>query len=222
LLDSEIRAGRRVLFEGGQGTMLDVDFGSYPFVTSSSCVASSAAAGAGIAAKQIRATLGIAKAYTTRVGSGPFPTELDGETGDRLRQEGAEFGTTTGRPRRCGWFDSVVVRHSARLSALDALVITKLDVLGGFDPLRICVAYDVGGERVEYFPASTEKMASVKPIYEDLPGWSEDVSGVRRLVDLPRNARRYLDRIEELSDVPIRAVSVGASRDATIQLGDLF
>ena len=221
-LDSEIQAGRRVLFEGGQGTMLDVDHGTYPFVTSSSCVASSAAAGAGVAAKRIRTTLGITKAYTTRVGSGPFPTELEGETGDRLRRDGDEFGATTGRPRRCGWFDGVVVRHAARLSALDGLAITKLDVLGGFDPIRICVAYEIDGERVEHFPASVSRIQRANPVYEDLPGWSGDVSGARRLEDLPTNARRYLDRLEALTEIPVRIVSVGAGREATIQLAKLF
>ena len=221
-LDGEIQAGRRVLFEGGQGTMLDVDHGTYPFVTSSSCVASSAAAGAGVAAKRIRTTLGITKAYTTRVGSGPFPTELEGETGDRLRRDGDEFGATTGRPRRCGWFDGVVVRHAARLSALDGLAITKLDVLGGFDPIRICVAYEIDGERVEHFPASVSRIQRANPVYEDLPGWSGDVSGARRLEDLPTNARRYLDRLEALTEIPVRIVSVGPGREATIQLAKLF
>ena len=221
-LDAEIRAGRRVLFEGGQGTMLDVDHGTYPFVTSSNTVAGAAGAGSGIAASLLRSALGITKAYTTRVGSGSFPTELEDAVGERLRQDGDEYGATTGRPRRCGWFDAVVARHAARLSGLDGLAVTKLDVLRGFDPVRVCVAYDCRGERLDHVPASTRLWDDAKPVYEELPGWSEELSGVRRLEDLPTNARRYLDRLVELTGVPLKIVSVGARREETIILSDPF
>ncbi|MGH7860453.1 MAG: adenylosuccinate synthase, partial [Candidatus Binatia bacterium] len=221
-LDREIRAGKRVLFEGGQGTMLDVDHGTYPFVTSSNCVAGAVVPGSGVPGRLIRSTIGITKAYTTRVGSGPFPTELHDDLGKKLRQDGDEYGSTTGRARRCGWFDSVVVRHAARLSALDGLAVTKLDVLGAFDPVRVCVAYRCGSERLEFMPASSKKLAIAEPVYEDLPGWKENLSGARRLEDLPAAARRYLDRLAALTGVPVRIVSVGAKRDETIVVSDPF
>ncbi len=221
-LDGAIRAGKRVLFEGAQGTMLDVDHGTYPYVTSSNCVAGAAVAGSGVPGALIRASLGITKAYTTRVGGGPFPTELEDEIGERLRHDGDEYGSVTGRPRRCGWFDAVVVRHAARLSALDGLAITKLDVLGGFDPVRICVGYRVDGETVEHVPASTRRLWNAKPIYEEMPGWTEDVSKARALDDLPKNARSYLDRLSDVTGVPIWMVSVGAGREQTIVLRDTF
>ena len=218
-LDGEIRRGRRVLFEGAQGTMLDVDHGTYPFVTSSNCVSAGAASGSGVAPGLVRRSLGITKAYTTRVGSGPFPTELDGALGDKLRRDGDEYGATTGRPRRCGWFDAVVVRHAARLSGLDGLAITKLDVLAGTDPLRLCVGYRCAGDRLDHVPASATKLAAVQPIYEELPGF-EDLGGAQRLVDLPPNARRYLDRIAEVTGVAVKIISVGARRDQTIVVED--
>ncbi len=218
-LDAEIRRGRRVLFEGAQGTMLDVDHGTYPFVTSSNCVAGAALAGAGIAPSLLARTLGITKAYTTRVGSGPFPTELDGELGEKLRRDGDEYGSTTGRARRCGWFDAVVVRHAARLSGLDGLAITKLDVLAGIDPLRICVAYRSGGEAIDHVPASTAKLGGVEPVYEELEGFGE-LSRIHGLDDLPPNARRYLERIVELTGVRVQIVSVGARREQTLVLQD--
>jgi adenylosuccinate synthase len=221
-LDEAIRSGRRVLFEGGQGTMLDVDHGTYPYVTSSNCVAAAAAIGSGVASSLLRHTLGITKAYTTRVGSGAFPTELQDALGDRLREDGDEYGATTGRPRRCGWFDAVAVRHAARLSGLDGLAVTKLDVLRGFDPVRICVAYECNGERLDSPPASLKLWNAAKPVYEDLPGWTEDLSQARRLQDLPRAVRRYLDRVVELTGVPLRIVSVGPDREATIVLEDPF
>jgi len=220
-LDHEIRAGKRVLFEGAQGTMLDVDHGTYPYVTSSNCVAGAALAGSGIAPALLRRSLGITKAYTTRVGAGPFPTELDGELGERLRRDGDEYGATTGRPRRCGWFDAVAVRHAARLSGLDGLAITKLDVLAGLDPLRICVGYRYDGEAVDHVPASAEKLAAVSPEYEDLPGF-ERLGRASTLADLPANARRYLDRIVELTGVAVSIVSIGARREATIIAADPF
>ncbi len=220
-LDESIRSGKRVLFEGAQGTMLDVDHGTYPFVTSSNCVAGGAASGAGVAPSLLRCTLGITKAYTTRVGSGPFPTELEGELGERLRRDGDEYGATTGRARRCGWFDAVVVRHAARLSGLDGLAITKLDVLAGLDPLRVCVAYRSRGETIDYVPASSARLAEVEAVYEDLPGFAS-LPKTDRLDELPTNARRYLDRIVELTGVPIRIVSVGAPRTDTIAVDDPF
>src|SRR5882724_11915189 len=219
-LDQAIRAGRRVLFEGAQGTMLDVDHGTYPYVTSSNCVSGSAAAGSGVAPGLVRRSLGITKAYTTRVGSGPFPTELVGELGDRLRRDGDEYGATTGRARRCGWFDAVVVRHAARLSGLDGLAVTKLDVLSGLDPLRICVGYRIDGKTVDHMPASCARLTSAEPIYEELPGFTGELSRAGRLDDLPDAARRYLDRIAELTGVAVQIVSVGARRDETLVLDD--
>jgi adenylosuccinate synthase len=220
-LDREIRRGRRVLFEGAQGTMLDVDHGTYPFVTSSNCVAGAAVAGSGIGPCLLGRTLGITKAYTTRVGSGPFPTELDGTLGEKLRRDGDEYGSTTGRPRRCGWFDAVVVRHAARLSGLDGLAITKLDVLAGLDPLRIAVAYRSAGEVIDRVPASAAKLAAAEPVYEELPGF-EVLPRAERLSDLPSNARRYLDRLAELTGVAVQIVSVGAGREETIVVDDPF
>ncbi len=221
-LDEEIRRGKQVLFEGAQGAMLDVDHGTYPFVTSSNCVAGAAIAGSGIAAKLVRSVLGITKAYTTRVGSGPFPTELNDRLGEKLRHDGDEYGATTGRPRRCGWFDAVVVRHAARLSGLDGLAVTKLDVLGGFDPVRVCVAYLCDGTRIDDVPASGAQLARVEPIYEDFPGWSEDLSRARRVEDLPANARRYLEALTAATGVPVKMVSVGAKREETIVIRDPF
>jgi len=219
-LDQTIRAGKRVLFEGAQGTMLDVDHGTYPYVTSSNCVSGSAAAGSGVAPGLVRRSLGITKAYTTRVGSGPFPTELTGDLGDRLRRDGDEYGATTGRARRCGWFDAVVVRHAARLSGLDGLAVTKLDVLSGLDPLRVCVGYRINGDTVDHMPASCARLSAAEPIYEELPGFSGDLSQAARLEDLPDAARRYLDRISELVGVAVQIVSVGARRNETLVVSD--
>ena len=218
-LDREIRAGKRVLFEGAQGTMLDVDHGTYPYVTSSNCVAGGALAGAGIAPGLLARSLGITKAYTTRVGAGPFPTELSGNLGERLRRDGDEYGATTGRARRCGWFDAVVVRHAARLSGLDGLAITKLDVLAGLDPLRICVGYRCGADVLDHVPASAARLAAAEPIYEDWPGFERLARG-GSVGDLPLEARRYLDRIAELTGVPVQIVSIGARRDQTLILAD--
>ena len=218
-LHRALEDGRRVLFEGAQGTMLDVDHGTYPYVTSSNTIAGAVAGGAGIAPGGFEKVIGICKAYTTRVGSGPFPTEELGETGKRLRESGDEFGATTGRPRRCGWFDAVVVRYAARLNGLTGLALTKLDVLTGLDKLLVCTAYRAGGERFEHVPASISVLnAAVTPVYEELPGWTEPLGAARTLADLPANARRYIDRIEELTATPFSMISVGARREETILL----
>jgi adenylosuccinate synthase len=221
LLDIKRREGKRMLFEGAQGALLDVDHGTYPYVTSSNTVAAQAATGSGLGPGAVGYVLGLCKAYTTRVGQGPFPTEQDNEIGRKIGERGREFGTNTGRPRRCGWFDAVIVRHAARLSGLDGLAITKLDVLAGIDPLRVCVAYRVGGAAIDHVPASARAHARAEPIYEDLPGFGS-LSNVGHLEELPANARRYLDRITELTGAPVRIVSIGARREDTIVVDDPF
>lgn len=222
VIGDAIRAGRRILFEGAQAAMLDIDHGTYPYVTSSNTVAGVVGSGAGVAPKHVGRVLGIAKAYTTRVGAGPFPTELEDEVAATLRRVGGEFGATTGRPRRCGWFDAVVVRHAAQLSGLSGVALTKLDVLSGIDPVKIAVAYESQGRRYDRVPASVAALAEAKPIYEELEGWTEDLSGARHVEDLPDAARRYISRIEELVDTPVTLISVGAERDETILLRDPF
>ncbi|MDY6989626.1 MAG: adenylosuccinate synthase [Thermodesulfobacteriota bacterium] len=221
-LRNAVKAGENILFEGAQGTHLDIDHGTYPFVTSSNTVAGNACCGAGIGPTQIHGVIGMVKAYTTRVGAGPFPTELHDQTGDRIQEKGAEFGATTGRRRRCGWLDTVVVRNSARLNSLTGLAITKLDVLSGLDTLKICTAYQHGGDRLEEFPGALEVLAKCDPLYEEMPGWSEDISGAQSQDDLPKNAKAYLKRIEELTETPIQIVSVGAGREATIVVENPF
>jgi adenylosuccinate synthase len=221
-LGRAVAEGRAILFEGAQGTHLDLDHGTYPFVTSSNTVASNACTGAGLGPRHIDRVLGIVKAYTTRVGAGPFPAELFDAVGDRLQEKGAEFGATTGRRRRCGWLDTVIVRNAVRLNGLTGLVITKLDVLGGLDELKICTGYDYRGTRLADFPANLKVLAECQPLYESLPGWQEDISKVRRKADLPANTRRYLERIEELSETPIDVISVGPGREATIVLSNPF
>ncbi len=221
-LDRAVAGGKRVLFEGAHGTMLDIDHGTYPFVTSSNCVASAVFAGAGIGPGKLEAVIGIAKAYSTRVGAGPFPTEIKSKLSDRLREEGAEFGSATGRPRRIGWFDSVLARHAARLNSFWGLALTKLDVLTGIDPLRICVAYQLGQERYDELPAGRGVLDRVKPIYEELPGWTEKIDGARSMAELPLGARRYIERLSELCGVQLAIISVGAERDATIVLNNPF
>lgn len=215
-LGQAISSGKQLLFEGAQGTHLDIDHGTYPFVTSSNTVSGNACCGSGIGPGQITGVIGIVKAYTTRVGQGPFPSELFDETGDRIQQKGAEFGATTGRKRRCGWLDMVVLNNAVRLNGLTSLTITKLDVLGGFDPLCICTGYEYQGRVLTDFPASLKVLSECKPVYESLPGWSEDISGIRKKEDLPRNTRNYLARIEALSGIPIGIISVGPGRDETI------
>ena len=218
-----------VLFEAGQATMLDVDHGTYPFVTSSSATSGGAATGSGIAPNRIDRVIGIAKAYVTRVGAGPFPTELldaDGAEpegpGARLRRIGFEFGTTTGRPRRTGWYDTLITRYASRINGITDLVLTKLDVLSGLERIPVCVAYDVDGERVEEIPVNQTDFHHAKPIYEEFPGWSEDISGAREFADLPPNARSYVEALEAMSGTRISAIGVGADRDAIVVRHDLL
>jgi adenylosuccinate synthase len=222
VMNRAIKANKQILFEGAQGTHLDIDHGTYPYVTSSNTISGNACCGAGIGPKEITGVVGIVKAYTTRVGEGPFPTELFDEIGDAIQVKGTEFGATTGRKRRCGWLDSVLLRNSARLNGLTGLAITKLDVLGGLESLKICTAYEYNGEIINDFPASIKMLGGCKPVLEILPGWSEDISGVRKMDDLPLNAKNYLKRIEELTETPINIVSVGPGRDETIIVKNPF
>ena len=215
-LAQQIKEGKRILFEGAQGTLLDVDHGTYPYVTSSSTVAGNACASSGIGPTQIDLVLGITKAYTTRVGGGPFPTELTDDIGAMLREKGGEYGATTGRPRRCGWFDAVVVRHAVRVNGLGGLAITKLDTLTGLKTIKACTAYRLGKDTITEFPASAERVARCQPLYEEYAGWTEDISGIKELSQLPPAAQRYLEQIERLTQTPIHIVSVGAQRDQTI------
>jgi len=221
-LDRAMREGRSVLFEGAQGTFLDVDHGTYPYVTSSNCVAGAVCAGAGIGPTQIDRVLGITKAYTTRVGSGPFPTEETGEMGERLRALGSEFGATTGRPRRCGWLDMVMLRESAIVNGFTALAVNKLDVLKGLDELHIATAYRVNGKLTHDFPMTLTEIESAEPVYETLPGFSEDITGCRTFEALPENVQNYVNRIEALIEVPVEIISVGPGRDETIHRTDPF
>jgi adenylosuccinate synthase len=221
-LHDAVKSRRPILFEGAQGTHLDIDHGTYPFVTSSNTVAGNACCGSGLGPGAITDVIGIVKAYTTRVGAGPFPCELFDETGDRIQEKGVEFGATTGRRRRCGWLDTVIVRNAVRLNGLTGLAITKLDVLGGLDELKICTAYKYRGRTLVDFPASLNVLSECEPIYETVPGWNEDISGVRSFADLPENTVKYLRRIEVLTDTPIHIVSVGPGRDQTIILTNPF
>lgn len=216
-VNKALDAGKNVLFEAGQATMLDIDHGTYPFVTSSSPTAGGACTGSGVGPTRIDRVVGIAKAYVTRVGEGPFPTELLDQTGEDLRQAGGEFGVTTGRPRRCGWYDAVVARYAARVNGLTDIVLTKLDVLTGYKQIPVCVAYDVDGRRVDEMPADQTSFHHAKPIYEELPGWEEDITGCRRFEELPVNAQAYVRRLEELSACRISVVGVGAGREAGIE-----
>lgn len=214
------RAGKNVVFEGAQGTMLDLDHGTYPFVTSSTVTAGGACAGAGVPPTWIERVIGVAKAYTTRVGGGPFPTELRGPEGDALRTAGNEFGSVTGRPRRCGWLDIPVLRHAIRINGIEDLAITKLDVLRGLPKIALCVAYELDGRRLEFPP--TDRLDEVRPLYEELDGWTDDVRRARRTADLPSPARRYLDRIEALTGVPVTMLGVGAEREDIIVTASPF
>ena len=221
-IDQAMKSGKNILFEGAQATHLDIDHGTYPFVTSSNPVSGSACAGAGVGPDKLHHILGIVKAYTTRVGSGPFPTELEDETGDYIQEKGAEFGATTGRRRRCGWLDLVMIRDSARLNGLISLNITKLDVLSGLKKLKICVGYEFQGERIETTPTGLKRLAQCVPIYEELPGWDDDISSARRIDDLPTEARDYLNRIVDITGVPISVIGVGSGREQTILLKNPF
>ena len=215
-------AGKTVLFEGGQATMLDVDHGTYPFVTSSNATAGGASTGSGIGPARIDRVIGIVKAYTTRVGAGPFPTELFDASGDFLRANGFEFGTTTGRPRRCGWYDAPIARYAARINGVTDFVLTKLDVLTGLDEIPVCVAYEIDGVRVDEVPVSQSDFHHAKPIYERFPGWSEDITGVRRFEDLPQNAQDYVLALEGMSGSRISVIGVGPARDAAVVRHDLL
>ncbi len=215
LLDA-VDAGKRILFEGAQGALLDVDHGTFPFVTSSNSSGVGVSSGSGVPARHLTKVVGVLKAYCTRVGGGPFPTEQDNATGQRLRDRGNEYGTVTRRPRRCGWFDAVAARYTARLSGADALAVMLLDVLSDLPELKICTAYELGGRRVSDFPSHVDDLRQVVPVYETLPGWQEDITAVGRLADLPANARKYLDRLSRLVGCPVEVVSVGPDRQQTI------
>ena len=216
------KAGKRILFEGAQGALLDIDFGTYPFVTSSNVIAGQAATGVGVGPGAIDFVLGIVKAYTTRVGEGPFPTELEDADGQRLGERGHEFGTTTGRKRRCGWFDATLVKQTCATSGVNGIALTKLDVLDGFETLRICTGYELDGERIDYLPTAANHQARCTPIYEDMPGWSESTEGARSWADLPANAIKYVRRVEELIDCPVAMLSTSPEREDTILVRDPF
>ena len=221
-LDSAWRAGKRMLFEGAQGAMLDVDHGTYPFVTSSNTVAGNAAAGSGLGPRAVGYVLGITKAYTTRVGAGPFPTELTNAQGERLGERGKEFGTVTGRKRRCGWFDAVMVRQAIKVGGIDGIALTKLDVLDGFDTLKVCVGYRLGGQMIDRFPSAQGAQQGVEPIYETLEGWNDSTRGARSWADLPATAIKYIRRLEELIGAPVALLSTSPERDDTILVRDPF
>ena len=222
LLDTAHRKGKRILFEGAQGALLDIDHGTYPFVTSSNTVAAQAATGSGMGPRAVGYVLGIAKAYTTRVGAGPFPTELEDDIGERIGARGHEFGTVTGRKRRCGWFDAVLVRQVAKVSGIDGIALTKLDVLDGFEKIRICVGYMLDGERLNRLPAGANEQERLEPIYEDFEGWSLSTRGARSWADLPAQAVKYVRRVEELIECPVTLLSTSPERDDTILMKDPF
>ncbi len=222
LVHKTVQEGKKVLFEGAQGTLLDLDHGTYPYVTSSNPTAAGACVGGGIGPSRVDKVIGVLKAYTTRVGAGPFPTELLDATGEQIRQKGREFGTTTGRARRCGWFDAVIARYAVRINGIDAFAITKLDVMGGLDKIKLCTGYRYGDQILSEFPISQEVLESCKPVYEEMPGWPEDISGVRSFEELPQAARNYLNRIKELTGVDLFLVAVGPRRDETIVLQEAF
>jgi len=222
ILYDEIQKGKHILFEGAQGALLDVDHGTYPYVTASNTVAGNACAGTGIGPTMIDSVIGVTKAYTTRVGEGPFPTELKDEVGDRIREKGGEYGATTGRPRRCGWFDAVVVNHAIRINGIQEVAITKLDVLNDFDKIKICVGYCLNGKVVQHVPSNLEVLESCEPVYEELDGWRGEIKGAKKISDLPVQAQRYLKKVEELTHVKIAMVSVGSERNETIEIKNPF
>jgi adenylosuccinate synthase len=217
-----MRAGKSVLFEGAQGTLLDIDHGTYPYVTSSNASVGGVCTGLGIGPRSIGAVLGVVKAYTTRVGEGPLPTELSGEMGQRLRDSGNEYGAVTGRPRRCGWYDAVAVRYGVRINGLDALALTKLDVLDGLERIEICTAYRCGSRTLTEFPSDIGQLASCEAVYESMPGWSTPTKGVRRYGDLPEPARQYIARLEDVTGVAAAVISTGSERDETILREDVL
>ena len=216
------KAGVPLLFEGAQGTLLDIDHGTYPFVTSSNCVAGAAAPGAGVAPQMLSYVLGIVKGYTTRVGSGPFPTEQENEIGSFLATRGNEFGSVTGRPRRCGWFDAALLKRSIQINGVSGLCVTKLDVMDGLDEIKLCVGYQLNGVALDIFPVGADAVTACEPIYETLPGWTESTVGTKRWEDLPENARAYLKRIEAICEAPVDMVSTGPDREETIVLRHPF
>ncbi|RNC28932.1 MAG: Adenylosuccinate synthetase [Candidatus Dichloromethanomonas elyunquensis] len=221
-VNTALNQGRRVLFEGAQGTLLDLDHGTYPYVTSSNPVAGAACIGAGVGPTRISKVVGVVKSYTTRVGEGPFPTELSCETGELIRNRGGEYGTTTGRPRRCGWFDAVIVRYAVRISGISDVALTKLDVLTGMETLKICIGYRYQGQLITEFPQSLKVLAECEGVYEEFPGWQKDLTGVDSYEALPVEARRYVERIEELTQVPVTLLAVGPGRTQTILRGSIF
>jgi adenylosuccinate synthase len=221
MLAEAMRGGKSILFEGAQGTMLDIDHGTYPYVTSSNASIGGVCTGLGVGPRAIDAVIGVVKAYTTRVGEGPLPTELTGVMGDRLRDSGNEYGAVTGRPRRCGWYDAVAVRYGVRINGLDGLALTKLDVLDGLERIEICTAYRCGSKTLTEFPSDLAQLAACEPVYEVMPGWTTPTRGVRRFSDLPENARRYIARLEAISGVPAVIVSTGSERDDTILREDV-
>lgn len=221
-LHKEARKGKQILFEGAQGTLLDLDHGTYPYVTASNTVAGNVCAGSGIGPAMIDSVVGVAKAYTTRVGEGPFPTELKDALGEKIRERGGEYGATTGRPRRCGWLDAVIVNHSIRINGIQQMAITKLDVLNDLEKIKICVGYRIHGKVSYHVPSNLKVLESVQPIYEELDGWKSEIKGARKFSDLPRNARRYVQRVEELIDTKIIMISVGSERKETIEIKNPF
>jgi adenylosuccinate synthase len=221
MLAEAMRGGKSILFEGAQGTLLDIDHGTYPYVTSSNASIGGVCTGLGVGPRAIDGVLGVVKAYTTRVGEGPLPTELTGDMGNRLRDSGNEYGAVTGRPRRCGWYDAVAVRYGVRINGLDALALTKLDVLDGLDQIEICTAYRCGSKTLTEFPSDLPQLAACEPVYEAMPGWVTPTRGVRRFSDLPENARRYIARLEQVSGVPAAIVSTGSDREDTILRDDM-
>jgi len=222
LLAEAMQAGKAILFEGAQGTLLDIDHGTYPYVTSSNASIGGVCTGLGVGPRAIGGVMGVVKAYTTRVGEGPLPTELTGEMGNRLRDSGNEYGAVTGRPRRCGWYDAVAVRYGVRINGLDTLALTKLDVLDGLDTIDICTAYRLGSRTLTEFPSDVYQLAACEPVYESMPGWSTPTKGIRRLADLPANARAYVSRLERVTGVPAAIVSTGSDRDETIVREDIM
>ena len=222
LLNESISKGQNILFEGAQGALLDIDFGTYPYVTSSSAGSGGASTGSGVGPTKIDTVLGIAKAYTTRVGEGPFPTEISGELGEKLRQAGGEFGATTGRSRRCGWFDAFALKYAAQTNGISWLALTKLDVLSGFEKIHICVGYRYKGEQLSSFPSNNQVLKVIEPIYEEMDGWKEDISEAKDISEFPIQARKYLEKLEETTGVPIYTVSLGPSREKIIFLNEIF